>query len=508
MTIEKQTRDSIVRILRLTLTSLRWRPAPRLRRIASYALEFGLLVAALALTRILTVSLWRLSNGDVTLYHRYALAFWTQHPLLHALPVEYPPLAIVPFSLTLLPPVPDYLALYAYWMGALVIVGYLGFLRYSTHRRALIYALYLLVGATATLLARFDLVPALLTLAALWATQRRRFSSAYLLIAAGVLLKLYPIFLLPVVVIAHADALTTGAQREGQGEDQADGLARASWWQGGPRAFVRRLLAQPALFPVARGAALCLGTVALGFVCALALNPSGALSGFSYASDRPLQVESTPASLLWLGTLVSLPAGPDYSFSSLNYVGALDGVVKPLSAVALVVACGLVYYRQARGRLTLGQACVACLCAVIATNKIFSPQYLIWVLPVVAAVEGLDLAWLAVCILTTIVYPNLYLTRHTIATVTYTPAFMPVLAARNLLLLAITLRAVLRPKRTPKRDGPEAQLTAATGETARCETALREAAPRVTQSGDQYTEAATERQGAHDDARPAVLGQG
>jgi len=500
--IEKRIRDAIVHDLRSTLTGHRWRPSPRLRRIAGYTLEFGLLVAALALTRILTIYLWRLPNGDVVLYHRYALAFWTTPPVLHALPVEYPPLAILPFSLTLLPPIPDFLALYAYWMGALVIVGYLAFLRFSSRRRALVYALYLLVGATATILARFDLVPALLTLAALWATQRHRFGVAYLLIAAGVLLKLYPIFLLPVVLIAHAQAVTAQAQRDRRTSPR-ETSADDSWWAGGPRAIAKRLLAQPALFPLVRGAALCLGVVGLGFACAFALNPSGALSGFSYASDRPLQVESTPASLLWLGTLVGIPAGPVYSFASLNYVGPLDVALKPLSAVALLAACALVSWRQARGQLPIGQAFVACLCAVIITNKLFSPQYLIWVLPVVAAVDGFDLLWLAVCVLTTIDFPILYLSRHTIETVTYTPAFMPVLAARNLLLIGITVRAVLRPKHNSKRSGPDPQLTATASETA-----LREAAPRVTHSGDHDTVAATECQGARDGARPAVLGQG
>jgi len=82
--------------------------------------------------------------------------------------------------------------------------------------------------------------------------------------------------------------------------------------------------------------------------------------------------------------------------------------------------------------------------------------------------------------------------------VTYTPAFMPVLAARNLLLIAITVRAVLR----PKRSGPEPQRAATAVSTALRETALREAAPRVTHSGDHHTIAATERQG-----RATVRGQ-
>src|SRR5262249_44275429 len=140
------------------------------RRLSGSVLECGLVAAALALSRVLTVYVWRLPNGDVTLYHTYALAFWTRHPLFHALPVEYPPLAILPFTLTLLPPLPDYRALYAYWMGALVIAGYVALRRWTGRSRAATYVLYLVVGAAGTLLARFDIVPALVTLAALLAT--------------------------------------------------------------------------------------------------------------------------------------------------------------------------------------------------------------------------------------------------------------------------------------------------------------------------------------------------
>jgi hypothetical protein len=434
--------------------TLTWRMHPRVWRILGYALQVALVSTALALTHVLSTRVWRLPIGDVGLYHAYAVRFWTRPPLLHALPVEYPPLAILPFSLTLLPASHDYAVIYACWMGALVLVGYLGFLRFSTPRRALVYALYLVVGATATLLARFDLVPALLTLAALWATQRRRFGVAYLLIAAATLIKLYPIFLLPVVLIADAWAATPGAAGAGRPAKTLESLLRCGR-RGELRAGIRWLWDRPETRHITRGAALYLGVVGLGFACAFALNPGGALSSFLYARVRPLQVESTPATLLWFGTLVGIPARPVYSFNSLNYFGPLDAALKPLSAVALVVGCGLVYYRQARGRLPLGQAFVACLCVVIATNKIFSPQYLIWVLPVVAAVEGFNLAWLAICLLTTMVYPNLYLSRPTIETVTYTPSFMPILAARNLLLVALTAWAAIARPRSVSAAAPD-----------------------------------------------------
>jgi hypothetical protein len=413
-----------------------------MRKVALYALEFGLLIAALYATRLVSIYIWQLPNGDVKLYRDYALTFWTRG--FHALPAEYPPLSLLPFSLTLLPPFGDYQAVYAIWMLAFIVLGYIGFLIYSTRRRAIIYAVYLIVGAAGTLLARFDLVPALLTLAALWATQRRRFGWAYVLIALGILTKLYPAFLLPIVMIAQWRAATARARIEGRAPTEK---LMGHWWWDRPAVVFRRAWAQPATPRLAAGVGLCAAIVAFGFWVALALSPMGAFSGFNYAGARPLQVESTPASLLWLGTLIGIPAHADYSFVSLNYVGPLDTILKPLSAVALLAVCLLVYWRQAQGRLTVGQAFVACLCAVLATNKIFSPQYLIWLLPVVAAVEGFDLLWLAICVLTTLNYPIIYQMRHPIWTVPYTPEFMPVLAVRNLLLLYVTVRAIIGPRR-------------------------------------------------------------
>lgn len=414
-------------------------------------------MAALVATRVLSINLWLLPNGDVKEYYDYAIAFWTWHPYFHNLPVEYPPLAIVPFTLTLLPPILDYQTTFALWMGALVVLGYFGFLRYSTRARGLIYVFYLVLGAAATLLARFDIVPALVTLAALWAVERRRFGLAYALLAAGILLKLYPAFLVPIVAIEQWRVVSARAAAAGRPAP----LARRQEWRAAPGAALRRLVGHPAVRQVALGLGLCAALVVVAFACALSFNPDGALSGFQYAGARPLQIESTPATILWLGSLVGIPAGPNYSFTSLNFVGPLDGVLKPLSAVALAGGCLWVYWRQARGRLSVGRAFLACLCVVIVTNKIFSPQYLIWVLPVVAETEGFDLLWVAICFLTTLDFPILYQLRHPIWTVSYTPLFMPVLALRNGLLAWVTVRAMFRCTQGRARSGVPASQGAA-----------------------------------------------
>jgi len=429
--------------------------ARRAWRAALFILELGALAGVLIGMNIVFTKVFRLANGDVALYHTYALAFWTQPPILHSFPVEYPPLSIIPFSLTLLPPIKDFLSVFNYWMIVIILLGYLGVRRFAGRRRALLYMLYLILGTMATMLDRFDIVPALVTLAALWAAQRRRFAAAYILLAIGVLLKLYPFFLIPLVAIEQWRAL--GAPNIWRLLTTPSGAAPATQaprrlWSAGAQIW----RSAPAR-RVAEGMAFGLGLIALAYVGALMLNPSGALTGFGYASDRPLQVESTPATLLWLGAIVGIPAHAVFSFSSLNYVGPLDVVLKPLSALALAAGCLWTYWRQARGRLTIGQAFIACLCAVIVTNKIFSPQYLIWVVPFVAAVEGFDLIWVVICLLTTLIYPYLYGVRNPISTVTFGWDFMPAVALRNLLLLYVTLRALTRPAiRQPARIAGEA----------------------------------------------------
>lgn len=435
------------------------RLSPRFRRVVFRIAELVAVYALVVAGRMYAVTHWKLTSGDVTEYHTYAQGFWLGHPPLHQLPVEYPPLAIIPFSLTLLPPLKDIQTVFSLWMAAVVVIGYAGFLRFSTRRRGLIYLFYLLVGSNAVMTARYDIVPALTTLAALWATERKQFTLAYLLLAAGILLKLYPAFLLPVVMIAHWQAIRAE-------------IPMTVGWRSGLRALWNFARGDPAVRAVVAGAALCFGVVALCFAAAIAVAGGAALTGFTYASDRPLQIESTPATILWLGTLVGIPAHPEFSFVSLNMVGPLDVVLKPLSAIALVAGCLFVYWRQMRGRLGVGQAMLACLCAVLVTNKIFSPQYVIWVLPIVAAVEGFSLIWVIIGALTTLNFPIIYGLRAPIWDSPFSWQFMPVIAVRNLLLFYATLRAIFRtprtkPSATASSDGAGAQpLTAAGSDTA------------------------------------------
>ena len=367
----------------------------------------------------------RFGHGDIDLYHRYAQAFWFGSPRLTALPVEYPPLSIVAFTFSVLPPLNDYVTVYATWMLVLFMAGYAAFRRLESTRAAEVFAVYCFLGGFSTLLGRFDLVPALITLGAYWAGRNRRFQLAYVLLAAGTLIKLYPLLLLPVLVLEQRRAL--GADR---------------LWEVPPRA-------------VLKGVGVFSALVAAGFAVARALDQDGWLTPFTYNTVRPIQVEALPATLLWVGSWAGVPAWPDHSFHSWNLVGPLDGSLSALSTLALLFGSAWVYLRQLTGHLSYGRALLALVLVAICTSRVLSPQYLIWALPLVAAVEGdYDVRWLAICALTTLIYPFAYRSFQLYGLSTpdsYPVLFLGLIGVRNALLLTMTVRT-LAPRTPARRD--------------------------------------------------------
>jgi uncharacterized membrane protein len=371
-------------------------------------------------------------HGDITLYHRYARDFWLGSPPLRSLPAEYPLLSLVPFTLTLLPPLHDFVSVFGAWMLLLFLAGYVALRRRESAQAAEVCGVYLAVGCFATVLGRYDLVPAAATVMAYWAARQRRFTLAYALLAAGTLLKLYPVLLLPILVLEHYQAL---------------GL--------------RPLRAAPPR-SVLRGVALFAVAVVAVFAATALLNPGGWLGPFVYNAHRPLQVESVPASLLWLSGLVGLSTAPDHSFHSYNLVGQADGVLSALTDLALVGGCLWIYWRQMQGRLSFAQAAALCVLVVVCTNRVFSPQYLMWVLPLLAIAEpSYDVVLLTACALTTVIFPFAYdwAGLHGSGTPTSYPLFFPALiAARNALLVIAAARFAGRSAPATVR-APELQTT-------------------------------------------------
>ncbi len=165
-------------------------------------------------------------------------------------------------------------------------------------------------------------------------------------------------------------------------------------------------------------------TVGLALALALALSPSGFKQALEYQLDRPAQIESAQASvLLALGAIEERAPVLEDSRASVAVIadesGAV-GLVFLVALVALVALLALGVARAAKGphgadgadrALILGTLTMVAGFALL--GRVISPQYAIWVLPLLA----LALAWrywalaaaaTAACVLTFVEFPSRY----------------------------------------------------------------------------------------------------
>jgi hypothetical protein len=321
----------------------------------------------------------------------------------HALPPEYPLLTLIIFSPPLFASGLGYQVVFALLMIVAAAIIYLLIARYRSRPAAIVFAFYIAVGSWATALGRFDLVPAALTLCAVILAARARWNWAYALIALATLLKFYPAIFIPILFIAQQKQIS------------------GSWkvwqrWQG-----------------LAIFVALCAGVT----LVSLLLNVGNTLYPINYFLSRPIQVESLPGTLLWLGQFVHYPAQYIFTYQSLNFSSLLAHKVSLLSTFMLVVGLLYTFWLQWRGKLDIYTASLVTLLVVVILGKVFSPQYLIWITPFIAYIGKQNwkwvLSWGAVCALTTFVFPFNYID------IPHIDHVYPAIIARDLIMLGITL---------------------------------------------------------------------
>jgi len=143
--------------------------------------------------------------------------------------------------------------------------------------------------------------------------------------------------------------------------------------------------------------------VALGVLVAVAVvvvapfaayAPHGVFESFRSQAVRGLQVESLGASVLLvldrLGlyradvVLTTGVAGRNLAGGAADAVAA---VLLGLEALAVAAVWGL-YARAREAREALPLACAAAVAGFLAFTKVFSPQYLVWLLPLVVVAGG------------------------------------------------------------------------------------------------------------------------
>jgi hypothetical protein len=380
-------------------------------------LPLAVLLLVLALT---PPSTFNTHHGDVVLYMQFGERI-ARGDLPYRDLQPYPPLSFVPFVLPyLLWPlrpisVETYQWLFLLQNGvfcaitAIVIAWIAGRAAgWPAATRAL--ATYgVLVVATAPLVAyRYDVFPAMLTALAVASVVAGRPALAGVSLALAILAKLYPVALLPILAARY--------------------LAAAQW-----RALVR--------FVLAGAAVLAVGAAPFIFAA-----PSAIFAQLDYHARRPLQIESVPAGIVLLTReLAGAPVEVVHAFSSVNVdsplARALLATLPAAAGLALLTVLGLALlrFRNEHDRSgavrtgTLLAYVLAVLLALIATSKVFSSQYVVWLLPFAALLPRPQALLAAiVCAMTLQIHPLNYEKL-----IDLEPRLILILNWRNLLVVSL-----------------------------------------------------------------------
>jgi hypothetical protein len=329
---------------------------------AAYAVALGLVLLT-ASWGLLHVGFWdRNKIIDTPGYQRYGELMLDGKVPYRDFDVEYPPAALPTFVLPALADKQDYasafdLLMWTCAVAAVVLVG--------TTLSAAGASPGRLFGATAfaglaplalgsVVLSRFDFWPAALVAGALAALVAARDRVGFGLLGLATAAKIYPAVILPVAVV----------------------------W------VVRRRGRREAGIAVA----VFLAVVAAVVLPFAVLAPDGLAGGLTRQLGRPLQIESLgSASLLALHQLGAYDPTVVSTHGSQNLAGSLPDALATIESALQLVALVAVWVVFARGRVDrdrLLTASAATVVAFVAFGKVLSPQFLIWLLPLVPLVAG------------------------------------------------------------------------------------------------------------------------
>jgi hypothetical protein len=229
-------------------------------------------------------------------------------------------------------------------------------------------------------LSRFDLWPAALTVGALAAFVIDRRRLGFVLLGLAVAAKVYAAVLLPLAV-AYV------------------------WRRSGRRAGVA-------------AAATGAGVMLLCFLPFLFLAPDGVWSSLSGQARRPLQIETLGAAgLLAAHRLWGYDVSGVASHGSDNLAGHVPDTLASAQSVLVALALVAIWIAFVRGPATPDRFLrysAAAVCAFVALGKVLSPQYLIWLIPLIPLVRGrrgvaASALFVATLVLTQLWFPSRYI---------------------------------------------------------------------------------------------------
>ena len=329
----------------------------RMRLIAAYAIAcIGFLIAIFALdlpTEVMRDRYWK--NAE---------------PIFNGEPfsLEYPPFSLV---FILIPRLfgwtaEAYEVFYVIEVFVFMVIGLIYTDKLAEHfgkdrKNAMLAYSVLTVLMLEFVTDRYDIFPAVIVMMAIYYFVKEKYPLAFALVAIGMLTKLYPAMLFPIFFLIFA--------------------ARKEWNEALKGTLVFGVTTLAVVLPI------------------MIVDPDLILDFLSYHSDRPLQIETLAASLIYpfamLGLItvkITSAMGPDgdldpENFGSDNLVGtvpdAVAGVLSPIMVAGVLAICFFFLYvymkceEKERMRL-LGLAIAGVIMTFILLGKVFSSQYLIW----------------------------------------------------------------------------------------------------------------------------------
>jgi hypothetical protein len=205
---------------------------------------------------------------------------------------------------------------------------------------------------------QFDFFPAVLVLLAIYFYWLDKHPAAWAFLAVGAMTKIFPAMIAPVFLIYY--------------------IRNRQYHLIGKGILVFALVSLAIFLPF------------------LILSPTSLGSLYEYHAQRGIQIETTYSSALMLAHLLGwITVRTDFSFGAWNIDIGAENVITGLSTFLLVlfllVAYWYIYIRSRPGKvdiICLGAYSLLVVLVVIITSKILSPQYLIWLIPLLPLATG------------------------------------------------------------------------------------------------------------------------
>jgi len=275
----------------------------------------------------------------------------------------------------------------------------------------------------------YDLIPSMLVLSALYVFCQGKRKTAWAILAVATMTKFYPVIIAPIFLLCHL----YGRQYRQIGT--------------GVVTFFITIVA-----------------IGVPFVI---LSPDGVCDLFGYHIQRGLQVETIYSSFLLMGHILGLESVQlDFNFGSWQVVSPQAGILAKTSVVPMFLCLTVIYWFFYRGLVKKGPSqsklfpinphdtwliihySLLAILIVIITGKVLSPQYIIWLYPLVPLIRGRwgYGSWAIFILLGAMTY--YVFPEHYLGLLELSQPVVAVLFCRNvLLMLMAALLLVKRPDR-------------------------------------------------------------